>query len=63
MDAIAHKNPKNTRAAHKNRLQDNMTPETIAYLDKFFEPYNKKLAELLGDDRFLWKDYRNKTKS
>ena len=25
-------------------------------LDSFFEPYNKRLAKLLNNDKWLWKD-------
>ncbi len=43
-----------------NPLSSNVTgemkPETKVMLHKFFQPFNKKLAELLGDDRFLWTD-------
>ena len=31
-------------------------PESRAILDEFFEPYNRQLAELLNDERYLWKD-------
>ena len=33
-----------------------MLPETKALLQDFFEPFNAKLAELLEDSRYLWKD-------
>ena len=33
-----------------------MHEDTRRVLQQFFAPYNKKLAELVGDDRFLW-DY------
>ncbi len=33
-----------------------MRPETQAMLQTFFQPFNQKLVELLGDDRFLWAD-------
>ncbi|GFO31597.1 sulfotransferase [Plakobranchus ocellatus] len=33
-----------------------MFPETRALLEEFFAPFNEDLAQLLGDDRFLWKD-------
>lgn len=33
-----------------------MWPETKALLKDFFAPFNIKLAELLGDTRYLWKD-------
>lgn len=31
-------------------------PKTREILDTFFEPYNTQLADLLHDNRFLWKD-------
>lgn len=31
-----------------------MLPETRAILTRFYKPHNEKLADLLGDDRFLW---------
>ena len=34
-----------------------MWPKTKELLDNFFHPYNKRLAKLLKDERFLWKDY------
>ncbi|KAL6763399.1 P-loop containing nucleoside triphosphate hydrolase protein [Haematococcus lacustris] len=33
-----------------------MLPETRALLMAFYQPFNQKLAALLGDDRFLWRD-------
>ena len=38
-----------------NVLKGKMLDETKELLDKFFYPYNKMLAELIGDKRFLWK--------
>ena len=32
-----------------------MLPETRELLDSFYEPYNKQLAALLMDERFLFK--------
>ncbi|XP_054751238.2 carbohydrate sulfotransferase 15-like [Lytechinus pictus] len=29
-------------------------PETVSLLDSFFHPYNKELAKLMGDDKFLY---------
>ena len=31
-----------------------MLPETRKLLEDFYTPYNMELAELLGDDSFLW---------
>ena len=40
----------------KSKKLGYVLPETRAVLDRFFEPYNRRLADFLGDDRFLWKD-------
>ncbi|KAK7504792.1 hypothetical protein BaRGS_00003820 [Batillaria attramentaria] len=32
-------------------------PATKSLLDDFYRPFNRRLAQLLGDDRFLWEDY------
>ena len=33
-----------------------MLPETRALLRSFYEPFNRKLAAMLQDDRYLWND-------
>ena len=38
---------------HDSRLK--MREDTKQILEEFFQPYNQMLADLLGDDRFLWK--------
>ena len=38
---------------HDPRLK--MREDTQRILEEFFQPYNKMLANLLGDDKFLWK--------
>ena len=38
---------------HDPRLK--MREDTKQILEEFFQPYNKMLADLLGDDKFLWK--------
>lgn len=40
------------RLTHMKSLE--VMDRTKRMLRKFFEPYNQKLAELLGDERFLW---------
>ena len=50
---IAKKNPSNVSVL-KGRLGDAMMNETREILDDFFRPYNRLLADLLHDDRFLW---------
>ena len=37
---------------HDPRLK--MREDTKQILEEFFQPYNKMLADLLGDDKFLW---------
>ena len=39
----------------KNKLKFKMWPETRQLLNTFFTPYNKLLAVLLNDDKYLWK--------
>ena len=46
-------------STHKQNVHhDNTTmlPETRKILSKFFQPFNEKLVELIGDKRFLWED-------
>ena len=38
---------------HDSRLR--MREDTKQILEEFFQPYNQMLADLLGDDKFLWK--------
>ena len=35
-----------------------MYPKTRALLDAYYRPYNKQLAALLNDERFLWETNR-----
>ena len=45
-------------APHKSRREralPAMLPEARALVDQFYAPYNSRLAELLGDERFLWR--------
>ncbi|KAH9496541.1 Carbohydrate sulfotransferase 15 [Bulinus truncatus] len=35
-----------------------MLPDSRRLLSEFYEPYNRKLAQLLGDDRFTWRDVK-----
>ena len=37
------------------KYRNSMLPETRKLLDDLYEPFNKLLADLLGDDRFLFK--------
>ena len=48
------------RMHNTNRYQSDpqlkMRKDTEMILKKFFQPYNRMLAELLGDKKFLWED-------
>ena len=35
-----------------------MLDSTREKLNNFFRPYNEKLSDLLGDEKFLWNDYQ-----
>lgn len=37
-----------------------MNPATRAMLTEFYRPFNEKLAQLLGDDRYKWLDKQKK---
>ena len=41
---------------HDNSSNLSLSSSTKKQLRKYFRPFNKKLAELLNDDRFLWDD-------
>lgn len=41
--------------SQKNKDNFKMWPDTRQLLDTFFAPYNKLLASLLNDNRYLWK--------
>ncbi len=45
---------KYTQRAKKYKSYAPMLPETRTILDQFYAPYNRQLARLLGDDRFLF---------
>ena len=42
--------PLNTRKA----TREDMLTETRDMLDAFFTPFNKRLRDILNDDRFVW---------
>jgi hypothetical protein len=44
-----------TRNKQSDKYQK-MLPETRALLRAFYDPYNRKLATLLQDERYLWND-------
>ncbi|XP_071113510.1 carbohydrate sulfotransferase 15-like isoform X1 [Haliotis cracherodii] len=54
MDVISNAKRKHVTQSKKNKGP--MMESTRVLLNKFFEPFNKELATLLQDDRFLWKD-------
>ncbi|GIL90772.1 hypothetical protein Vretimale_16845 [Volvox reticuliferus] len=44
-----------TRNKNSDKYQK-MLPETRAMLEDFYQPFNELLAEILGDNRYLWRD-------
>ncbi|KAL3864864.1 hypothetical protein ACJMK2_006514 [Sinanodonta woodiana] len=57
MKYILEKPIENQRSIYNHQL-GNMLPETRKLLDDYFSPFNKHFAELVNDQRFLWKEYR-----
>jgi len=53
--ASACKGMRNTQRYRSDR-QLKMRKDTEMILKNFFQPYNRMLAELLGDEKFLWED-------
>lgn len=39
--------------------KNEVSPKTLKMLDDFFQPYNQRLASLLGDDKWLFVTNRN----
>ena len=56
--ACANNKAKNTQRIVDYRHHDymQMRSDTKELLNKFYQPFNKMLADLLGDEKFLWKD-------
>lgn len=54
LGAVLYEHSNTNPLSHKG--VERLKPETRAALHEFFQPFNKKLAELLDDDRFLWAD-------
>ena len=55
---ISKLSKKNSNSWIKSPLYKNsfvLLPETKLLLENFFMPFNMKLSQLLGDDRYLWK--------
>ncbi|GIL90839.1 hypothetical protein Vretimale_16779 [Volvox reticuliferus] len=44
-----------TRNKNSNKYKQ-MLPETRTMLEDFYRPFNERLAEFLGDDRWLWQE-------
>ena len=42
------------RANHQSIVSDPMRDDTRQFLRNFFAPFNKRLVDLIGDERFLW---------
>nr|XP_054770949.1 carbohydrate sulfotransferase 15-like [Lytechinus pictus] len=52
---ICQDDAENTRSPDKLSLGP-MLPETQQLLDEFYAPFNRELARMLGDERYLWDD-------
>ena len=52
-DINCHENPQH-KIDYKNDPKLKMREGTRQILEEFFKPYNRLLADLLGDDKFLW---------
>ena len=48
-------NKKSERIERYRNHRVAMLNKTRSVLDNFFRPYNQRLAEMLGDDKWLWK--------
>ena len=51
-----YENMKNYGKENVGKRGKAMLEETKLILDEFFKPYNEKLAELLGDNKYLWNE-------
>jgi N-acetylgalactosamine 4-sulfate 6-O-sulfotransferase len=51
------------KVANKRKKADRtvgaMLNETRRLLNEFYEPYNRELADMLDDDKFLWEPEEN----
>lgn len=45
-----------SQVRNKNTKKKEMLPETRQILEEFYRPFNEKLADVLNDKRWLWKD-------
>uniref|UniRef100_A0A061RGM4 N-acetylgalactosamine 4-sulfate 6-O-sulfotransferase n=2 Tax=Tetraselmis sp. GSL018 TaxID=582737 RepID=A0A061RGM4_9CHLO len=46
----------NSLPKRNQQEKDGMLPETRAMLEKFYKPFNNRLADALNDNRFTWKE-------
>ena len=46
----------NSQSNYHDNPQLRMRDDTQEILNEFFRPYNRMLADLLGDDKFLWEN-------
>lgn len=51
--------PQNAKERYWNRSKLPMREDTKELLDRFFKPFNKKLADFLGDSKWLWQQKQN----
>ena len=58
IDNLSHLRIKSLFSRRRNvrTVKAEMLPETQAVLSEFFQPFNAKLVELTGDNRFFWND-------
>ena len=50
---VLNRQKSNTRNAKEKRIGD-MWNKTRIIIENFYRSHNRQLADLLGDDRFLW---------
>ena len=51
---VSRSRPKSDGSYVKSWRQGDMLPETRKILQEFYEPHNRKLAQLLNDNSFMW---------
>ena len=56
LNQISESKVANAKSQHSERSTAPMQNDTRKFLGEFYRPYNKKLAELLSDKRFMWEE-------
>ncbi len=49
---ITREKVRNKGSTHRQQLRN----ETLQLLDDFYQPFNEMLADLLQDQKYLWRD-------